>query len=47
MAPNQGSPDDDDLAEERAETLAVFLRWSTRAIVAIALVLILMAVTLL
>ena len=37
----------DDLAASRAETLSVFLRWSTRAIVAIALVLILMALTLL
>ena len=47
MAPEQGGHDNDDLAAERAETLSVFLRWSTRAIVAIALLLIIMALTLL
>ncbi|MCA8908410.1 MAG: hypothetical protein KDA49_11745 [Rhodospirillaceae bacterium] len=47
MGVDQDGQDNDDLAASRAETLSVFLRWSTRAIVAIALVLILMALTLL
>ena len=47
MTPQDSGPENDDLAASRAETLAVFLRWSTRAIGAIAVLLIIMALVLL
>ena len=47
MTPQDSGPENEDLTASRAETLAAFLRWSTRAIVAIAVVLIFMALVLL